>query len=54
MVKITNNKGIFTKKQKQTQNQNQKQNNKKRTFRKMNCSPMVKGKTVVSDSCFPP
>jgi hypothetical protein len=52
MVKITNNKGIFTKKQ--TQNQNHKQNNKKRTFRKMNCSPMVKGKTVVSDSCFPP
>jgi hypothetical protein len=52
MLNITNKKRFFTKKQKQTQNH--RQNHKKRTFRKMNCSPLVKGKTAVSDSCFPP
>lgn len=28
--------------------------NKKRTFRNMKCSPMVKGKNAVAGSCFPP
>jgi hypothetical protein len=27
---------------------------KQRTLRKMNCSPMVKGKTALTDSCFTP
>ena len=26
----------------------------RKTFKKMNCSPMFKGKTALKDSCFPP
>jgi hypothetical protein len=31
-----------------------KRGKKQRTFRKMNCNPAIKGKTAVTDSCFPP
>ena len=33
---------------------NGKKSKKQKTFRKMNCNPVVKGKAVVSGSCFPP
>ena len=38
----------------QKRKQTKKGVKKQKTLRKMNCSPMVKGKTAVQGSCFPP
>jgi hypothetical protein len=45
---------IYINKKSNSNKKNKKHNKTQKTFQKMNCSPIVKGKTVIKDSCFPP